>query len=104
MGHGKVIDTLTLKNNWIITLSPIALLDGVLGAVAQSSPEVGLFRMMFQNSPQGHSIGIAGQNRDGGVQVNIFIALADLKALINVGTTMQQAMQMQEMQPMQPMQ
>ena len=104
MGHGKVIDTLTLKNNWIITLSPIALLDGVLGAVAQSSPEIGLFRMMFQNSPQGHSIGIAGQNRDGGVQVNIFIALADLKALINVGTTMQQAMQMQEMQQTQPMQ
>ncbi len=101
MSHGKVIDTLTLKNNWIVTSSPIALLDGVLGAVAQSSPEVGLFRMMFQNSPLDHCIGIAGYNRDGGVQVKIFAALADLKDLINVGTMMQQATQMQGMQPMQ---
>ena len=101
MGHGKVIDTLTLNNNWIVTISPIALVDGVLGATAQSMPEAGLFKMIFQNSPKVHSIGIAGQNRDGGVQVKIFVALADLKDLINVGTTMQQMMQMQEMQPMQ---
>ena len=104
MGHGKVIDTLTLKNNWILTMSPIALVDGVLGATAQSMPEAGIFRMMFQNSPKVHSIGIAGRNRDGGVQAKIFVALADLKDLINVGTTMQQMMQMQEMQQMQPMQ
>ena len=104
MGHGKVIDTLTLKNNWILTMSPIALVDGVLGATAQSMPEAGIFRMMFQNSPKVHSIGIAGRNRDGGVQAKIFVALADLKDLINAGTIMQQAMQMQEMQQMQPMQ
>ena len=101
MGRGKVIDTLTLKNNWIFTLSPMALMDGILGVVSQSSPEVGLFGMMFQNSPRGHSVGVAGHNRDGGVQVNIFVALAELKDLINMGTMMQQAMQMQEMQPMQ---
>ena len=104
MGYGKVIDTLTLQNNWILTMSPIALVDGVLGATVQSMPEAGLFKMAFQNSPKVHSIGIAGQNRDGGVQVKIFVALADLKDLINVGTTMQQMMQMQEMQQMQPMQ
>ena len=102
IGHGnKVIDTLTLKNNWIFTLSPIVLLDGILGIVAQSAPEAGFLKMMFQNSPRVHSIGIAGQNRDGGVQIKIFIALAELKDLINAGTMMQQATQMQEMPPMQ---
>lgn len=102
MGHGnKVIDTLTLKNNWIFTLSPIVLLDGILGIVAQFAPEAGFLKMMFQNSPRVHSIGIAGQNRDGGVQIKIFIALEELKDLINAGTMMQQATPMQEMPPMQ---
>ena len=105
MGYGKVIDTLTLQNNWMFTISPVALLKGVLQAVAQSDPQAGLvFQMLFQNSPEVHSIGVAGQNRDGGVQAKIFIALAELKDLINAGTIMQQAMQMQEMQQMQPMQ
>ena len=85
-------------------MSPIALVDGVLGLLPSLCPRPVLFRMMFQNSPKVHSIGIAGRNRDGGVQAKIFVALADLKDLINVGTTMQQMMQMQEMQQMQPMQ
>ena len=87
-------------------MSPIALVDGVLlgGYCPVLCPQAGIFRMMFQNSPKVHSIGIAGRNRDGGVQAKIFVALADLKDLINAGTIMQQAMQMQEMQQMQPMQ
>ena len=98
MGHGKVIDTLTLKNNWIVTISPIALIKGLLQVFAQSDPQIGMIAMLLQNSPETHSIGIAGQNRDGGVETKILIALADLKDLINIGTTMQQMMQMQQMQ------
>ena len=102
MGHSKVIDTLTLKNNWMCTVSFITLMKEMLQVFAQSDPQVGPFlQMLFQNTPESHSIGIAGQNRDGGVQVNIVIALAELKDLINMGTAMQQMMQMQEMQPMQ---
>ncbi len=102
MGHGKVIDTLTLKNNWMCTISLITLVKEMLQVFAQSDPQAGPFlQMLFQNTPESHSIGIAGQNRDGGVQVNIVIALAELKALINIGTAMQQMMQMPEMQPMQ---
>ena len=101
MGHGKVIDTLTLQNNWIFTISPIALVRGMIQAVAQSDPQAGMFEMFLQNSSDVHSIGVAGRNRDGGVQTKIFIALAELKDLINIGTAMQQMMQMQEMQPMQ---
>ena len=100
-GHGKVIDTLTLKNNWMFTISPIALFKGVLQAVAQSDPQAGMIDMLLQNIPQVHSIGIAGQNRNGGVQAKIFIALADFKPLINMAMSMQQMMQMQEMPPMQ---
>ncbi|MDE0298899.1 MAG: hypothetical protein OXN17_09725 [Candidatus Poribacteria bacterium] len=102
MVNGKVIDTMTLKNNWLFTLSPIALVNGALQAVAQSDPQgAGMMGMFLQNAPDTHCIGIAGHNRDGGVQVKIFFALADLQPLINIGTMMQQAMQMQEMQPMQ---
>lgn len=102
MGHGKVIDILTLKNNWMCTISLITLVKEMLQVFAQSDPQAGPFlQMLFQNTPESHSIGIAGQNRDGGVQVNIVIALAELKALINIGTAMQQMMQMPEMQPMQ---
>lgn len=104
MGHGKVIDTLTLNNNWIFTISPIKLVKDVLQIVAQSEPEAGMFGMLLQNSPDTHSIGIAGQNRDGGVQTNIFIALADLRDLINIGASVRQMMEMQEAQQMQPMQ
>ena len=102
MGHGKVIDTLTLKNNWMCTISLITLVKEMFQVFAQSDPQAGPFlQMLFQNTPESHSIGIAGQNRDGGVQVNIVIALAELKDLINIGTAMQQMMQMPEMQPMQ---
>ena len=102
MGHGKVIDTLTLQNNWMFTISLITLTKEMLQVFAQSDPQAGPFlQMLFQNTPESHSIGIAGQNRDGGVQVNIFIALAELKDLINMGTAVRQMMQMQDMQPMQ---
>ena len=101
MGHAKVIDTLTLNNNWMFTISPIALIEGMLQLVAQSDPQLGMIAMLLQNIPDTHSIGIAGLNRDGGVQTNIFIALADLKDLINMGASVQQMMQMQEMQQMQ---
>ena len=104
MGHGKVIDTLTLKNNWMFTISPIKLVKDVLQIVAQSEPEAGMFGMLLQNSPDTHSIGIAGQNRDGGVQTNIFIALADLRDLINIVASARQMMEMQGAQQMQPMQ
>ena len=80
MGHGKVIDTLTLKNNWMCTISLITLVKEMFQVFAQSDPQAGPFlQMLFQNTPESHSIGIAGQNRDGGVQVNIVIALAELK-------------------------
>ena len=102
MGHGKVIDTLTLQNNWMFTISLITLMKEMLQVFAQSDPQAGPFlQMLFQNTPESHSIGIAGQNRDGGVQVNIFIALAELKDLIDMGTAVRQMMQMQDMQPMQ---
>lgn len=101
IGHAKVIDTLTLNNNWMFTISPIALIEGMLQMVAQSDPQIGMIAMLLQNVPDTHSIGVAGQNRDGGVQTNIFIALADLKDLINMGASVQQMMQMQEMQQMQ---
>jgi hypothetical protein len=97
-----VIDTLTLQNNWMFTISLITLTKEMLQVFAQSDPQAGPFlQMLFQNTPESHSIGIAGQNRDGGVQVNIFIALAELKDLINMGTAVRQMMQMQDMQPMQ---
>ena len=63
-----------------------------------------MFGMLLQNSPDTHSIGIAGQNRDGGVQTNMFIALADLRDLINIVASARQMMEMQEAQQMQPMQ
>ncbi len=101
MGHIEMVDELTLNNNWMFTISPITLVRDMLQIVAQSEPEVGMIGMLLQNSPDTHSIGVAGLNRDGGVQTKIFIALADLRDLINIGASMQQMMQMQEMQQMQ---
>ncbi len=103
-GHGRVIDALTLKNDWLVTVSPMAIIKGVLKAMAQSDPQIGMIGMLLQDIPETHNIGIAGMNRDGGVQAKLFIALADLKPLINTAVGMAQMMQPQEMPPMPPMQ
>ena len=53
MGHGKVIDTLTLKNNWMCTISLITLVKEMFQVFAQSDPQAGPFlQMLFQNTPE----------------------------------------------------
>ena len=89
-GYDKLTDALTLKNNMLIAISPIAAVKNIIQLVAQTDPNIGPLMTLLGNIPEAYSIGIASQNRDGGVEGKLFISLGDFKELINMAASMQE--------------
>jgi hypothetical protein len=48
-----------------------------------------MIMMLLANIPETYSIGMASQNRDGGVEGKLLISLGDFKELINMAASMQ---------------
>ena len=79
-------------------ISPITAVKSVVQLAAQADPNIGMVQMLLANIPEAYSIGIAGQNRDGGVEAKIFASLGDFKDVINMVVGMLQMREMQQMQ------
>ena len=88
-GYGKITDALTLKNNMLFGLSPLTGVKSIVELLAQTDPNVGMIMMLLANIPETYSIGIASQNREDGVEGQLFISLGDFKDLINMAVSMQ---------------
>jgi len=97
-GYDKLVDALTLENNMFLAISPITAVKSIVQLAAQADPNIGMIQMLLTNIPEAYSIGIAGQNRDSGVEGTVFVSLGDFKDVINMAVGM---LQMQEMQQMQ---
>ena len=83
-GYDKLARTLGMKNNMLLAISPVTLLKSFAQLFAPMDPSGGVlqFQMMLANAPETFSIGIASQNRDGGVEAQLLIALGDLQQLV----------------------
>ena len=88
-GYGKITNALTLKNNMLFGLSPLTGVKSIVELLAQTDPNVGMIMMLLANIPETYSIGIASQNREDGVEGQLFISLGDFKDLINMAVSMQ---------------
>ncbi|MBI1928287.1 hypothetical protein HYR99_29090 [Candidatus Poribacteria bacterium] len=88
-GYDKLTHALTLTNNMLIGISPLTAVKNIVQLVAQTNPDVGMVMMLLGSIPEAYSIGIASQNRDGGVEGKLFISLGDFKDLINMAASMQ---------------
>ncbi|MCZ6679785.1 MAG: hypothetical protein O7E52_21345 [Candidatus Poribacteria bacterium] len=94
-GYDKLTDTLSLTNNMLLGFAPITLAKSIVRLVAQADPNLGMVMMLLANIPETYSIGVASQNRDGGVEGKLFISIADFKDLINMAASMQGMGEMQ---------
>lgn len=92
-GYGKITDALTLKNNFLLAISPFTAIKRTVEMAAQIEPSAGMAMMFLANLPETYSIGISSQGRAGGVEVNLFISLIDFKVLIDLVTTFESSMQ-----------
>ena len=89
-GYSKLIGALTLKNNMLFAISPITVVKHIAQLIAQTDPNVGMILIILANIPETYGIGIASQNRDGGVEGKLFISISDFKELINMAVSMQE--------------
>ena len=89
-GYTKLIGALTLKNNLLFAISPITAVKNLVQILAQADPSIGMFQMFLANIPETYSIGIASQNREGGVAGELFVSLADFKEIITMLIGLQQ--------------
>ena len=89
-GYSKLTGALNLKNNMFFALSLITAAKSILQIVAQVQPDVAMFHMLLVNIPETYSIGIASQNREGGVAGELFISLGDFKEIITMLVSIQQ--------------
>ena len=88
-GYDKLTSALTLRNSMFFALSPITAVKNLVQVFALVDPNVGMLQMLLMNIPETYSIGVASQNRDGGVEGKLFISLGDFKELINMAVSMQ---------------
>ena len=94
-GYDKLTQALTLKNNIFLAISPITAVKSLVQVFAQVDPNVGMIQMILMNIPESYSIGIASQNRDGGVGGDLFISIGDFREIINMVISMRQMEGMQ---------
>ncbi len=94
-GYAKLTGELTLKNNMFLGLSLITAVKSLVQIFAQADPGVGMIQMFLVNIPETYSIGIASQNREGGVAGELFISLGDFKEIITMFVGLQQMEGMQ---------
>ena len=100
-GYTKLIGALTVKNNMFLAISPITAVKSLVQMFAQADPNVGVVQMLLMDIPETYSIGIASQNRDGGVEGKLFISIGDFKEIINKVVGMQGMEGMEGMERMQ---
>jgi hypothetical protein len=96
-GYDKLASALTLKNNMLIAISPITAAKDIIKMASQAEPNAAMMMMLLGNMPETYSIGIAGQNRNGGVEGKLFISLSDFRDLINMMVNIRQMQQMERM-------
>lgn len=88
-GYDKLTGALTLKNNMLFAISPLTAVKNLVEVFAQADPNVGMIQMLLMNIPETYSVGVASQNRDGGVEGKLFIPIGDFKDIINMAAAMQ---------------
>ncbi len=91
-GYDKLTRTLGLKNNSLVAISPITALKSFLQLLAPMDPSGGMlqFQIVLAEVPETFSIGIASQNRDGGVEGQLLISIGDFQQLIMTIMTLSQ--------------
>lgn len=92
-GYDNITGALTLKNNFLIAISPLTAIKRTVEMAAQIEPAAGMAMMFLASMPETYSIGISSQGRAGGVEVNLFISLVDFKELIDMLATIESSMQ-----------
>lgn len=92
-GYDNITGALTLKNNFLIAISPLTAIKRTVEMAAQIEPTAGMAMMFLASMPETYSIGISSQGRAGGVEVNLFISLVDFKELIDMLATFESSMQ-----------
>jgi hypothetical protein len=91
-GYDKLTRTLGLKNNMLVAISPITAIKSFIQLFApmDASGSALQFQMMLANIPETFSIGIASQNRDGGVEGQLLISIGDFQPLVMIIMSMLQ--------------
>ena len=91
-GYDKLTRTLGLKNNMLVAISPITAIKSFIQLFApmDASGSALQFQMMLADIPETFSIGIASQNRDGGVEGQLLISIGDFQRFVMIIMSMLQ--------------
>ncbi len=92
-GYENITGALTLKNNFLIAISPLTAIKRTVEMAAQIEPAAGMAMMVLASMPETYSIGISSQGHAGSVEVNLFVSIVDFKELIELLTTFESSMQ-----------
>ena len=95
-GYDKLVRTLGMENNMLLAISPVTMIKSFLQLFAPMDPSGAslTFQMMLANVPETFSIGIASQNRDGGVEAQVLLSLGDFQDLVIMIMNLSQQMGM----------